>query len=222
MGKGAAMTQSPPPPRHAVILAHPNPRSFNAQVAETYRATVAECGQDAIVRDLYALGFDPVLREAERPGPNLFSALPDVRTELDLIAGVDALVLVYPIWFGAPPAMMKGYIDRVMGYAVSPRSVLDRRGNGLLHGATLLSFTSSATSEPWLAEQGQEVSIRTLFDRYLAHGFGMKASEHVHFGGVVEGLAERFVDQHLYEVAQHARRLCAAIRAEQYAAQAAA
>jgi NAD(P)H dehydrogenase (quinone) len=213
------MIHTPPrPPAHAVILAHPNPRSFNAQVARTYCDAVAQHGQTAVLRDLYTLGFDPVLHQSERPGPNLFSAADDTRAELDIIAGADVLVLVYPIWFGTPPAMMKGYIERVMGYAVSPASMQQQRGNGLLRGTRLLSFTSSAASGPWLAEQGQDQAIRTLFDRYLAHGFGMKTPEHVHFDGMVEETSERVVAEHLHQVGQVARRTCALVRAEQYAA----
>jgi NAD(P)H dehydrogenase (quinone) len=203
------------PARHVVILAHPNPRSFNARVAETYCRAVEACGQVAVLRDLYAIGFDPVLREAERPGPNLFSAAPDVRAELDIVAGADALVLVYPVWFGAPPAMIKGYIDRVMGYAVSPVAMQARKGNGLLRGARLASFSSSAATGPWLAEQGQEMSIRTLVDRYLARAFAMEEAGHVHFGGVVERTTERVVAEHLHQVEQKARHICAVIRAKQ-------
>jgi NAD(P)H dehydrogenase (quinone) len=211
------MTRTPRPPIHAIILAHPSARSFNAEVAETYRSAVAECGQTAMVRDLYRLGFDPVMRQSERPGPDLFSPTSDVHTELDIIAGIDVLVLVYPIWFGTPPAMMKGYIDRVMGYAVSPNAMQAQRGNGLLRDARLLSFTSSAATGPWLAEQGQDQALRTLFDRYLARGFGMKTPEHVHFDGMVDNVTERVVAEHLHHVRDVARRTCAFARAEQYA-----
>lgn len=209
------MTVQPSPAklRHVVILAHPNAKSFNATVAETYRRAVEEHGQEVVVRDLYALGFDPILKASERPGPDLMEASPDVREELDIVAGTDVLVLVYPIWFGMPPAMMKGYIDRVLGYAVTPRSVQGRHGNGLLTDSRLLSITSSGARQAWLAEQGQEMSLQTL-DAYLEHGFGMKSSEHLHFGGVVEGLSQRFVDQNLYDVTQRARHLCAALVAD--------
>jgi NAD(P)H dehydrogenase (quinone) len=197
-------------------LAHPDPKSFNATVAEIYRRAVEENGQEAVVRDLYALDFDPLLKISERPGPDLIAASPDVRKELDIVAGADVLVLVYPIWFGMPPAMMKGYVDRVLGYAVTPRAVQERQGNGLLTGAKLVSITSSGLREPWLAEQGQEMSLHTL-DTYLQNAFAMKSSEHLHFGGVVAGLSQRFVDQNLYDVEQRARRVCALVAAEKRA-----
>lgn len=205
-------------PRHIVILAHPSPRSFNAAVAQTYCDTVRACGHEAVLRDLYTLGFDPVLRQAERPGSEAFHPSPDVEAELDAIRGADVYVLVYPIWFGTPPAMMKGYVERVLGAGVTAGDVQHRAGTDLLAGRRLLSFTSSASHEPWLAEVGQDVSLRTVFDRYLAHAFAMKPPEHVHFGGIVEGCPSRFVDQSLYDVHTKARQICAAVSAEHHAA----
>ena len=205
-------------PRHVVVLAHPSSTSFNAAVAQTYCDTVRECGQQVVLRDLYTLGFDPVLRQVERAVSDAFHLLPDVQAELDAIRGADVYVLVYPIWFGTPPAMMKGYVERVLGAGVTAGDVQHRIGTVLLAGRRLLSFTSSASHEPWLAEVGQDISLRTVFDRYLAHAFAMKPPEHVHFGGIVEGCSARFVDQSLYEVHAKARNICATVLAEHHAA----
>jgi NAD(P)H dehydrogenase (quinone) len=207
-------------PRHIVVLAHPDAGSFNAQAAHVYCDAVRNCGQEALLRDLYAMNFDPVLHADERPSRKLFKVYPDVQAELDTLAGADVLTLVYPIWFGSPPAILKGYVDRVLGSGVTPRAVQEDGGNGLLNGCRLISFTSSAAREPWLAEVGQEPSLRDVFDRYLQHAFGMRSSDHVQFGGVVEGLSRRFVDQNLYDVQERARRVCAALAAEKHKAQA--
>ena len=102
-------------PSHVVILCHPEAHSFNAAVAAKYCATVEDCGQRAIVRDLYAMRFDPVLRSEERPGTRGFFQSPHVAYEMSMLAAADVIVIVYPIWFGLPPAMLKGYVDRVLG-----------------------------------------------------------------------------------------------------------
>src|SRR5579871_4090132 len=94
------------PPRHVVVLAHPGAASYSGLVADAYCDAVRACGQEAIVRDLYALGFDPVLKDHERPGTGDFHLSPEVEAELDAIRGSDVFVLVHPIWFGMPPAMM--------------------------------------------------------------------------------------------------------------------
>lgn len=114
----ADMTKGPA--RHVVILAHPDPQSFNAAVAHTYCEAVRECGQVAILRDLYAMKFDPVLKNEERPDRRGFEVAGDVGAELEAIEGCEVVAFIYPIWFGLPPAMMKGYVDRVIGAGVTP------------------------------------------------------------------------------------------------------
>lgn len=206
------MTATPttrPIARHAVILCHPAPGSFNHAVAETYCATVRECGQEAVLRDLYAMRFDPVLRAEERPTVAGFVPSRDVVAEQDLIGGCNALVLIYPIWFGTPPAMLKGYVERVLGSGVDPRAVQRHASpRGLLGDARLISFTSSASSDAWLSEQGELQSLRTLFDRYLVHSFAMRDERHVHFPRIVPDLRERFVNENLTVVRQQARGFC--------------
>jgi NAD(P)H dehydrogenase (quinone) len=196
-------------PKHAVILCHPEERSFNRAVADAYCDAVQELGHEFVLRDLYRIGFDPVLKATERSSEPGFVPHPDVEQELALLSGCDVFTLVYPIWFGTPPAMMKGYVERVLGSGVNPQSVKARAGTPLLGGKRLLSFTTSAMSDPWLNEQGQWMSLRYIFDHYLAHAFGMLGDNHVHFGNVRPGMEARWAEQHLYEVKQQARQSCA-------------
>src|SRR3546814_9121520 len=92
-------------PKHAVILCHPKRDSFNGAVADAYCAAVRDIGHEVCLRDLYRIGFDPVLKDIERPGDPGFQSLPDVAEEVRLISGASVFVLIYPIWFGTPPAM---------------------------------------------------------------------------------------------------------------------
>ena len=206
----------PSPARHAVILCHPDPDSFNRAIADTYCEAVRECGQEVLVRDLYAMGFDPVLKAHERPTVEGFKVSDDVAAELDFLRGNDVFVLIYPIWFGTPPAMMKGYVERVLGSGVDPKSVVSREPTSFLAGKKLMSFTTSAMSAPWLNEQGEWLSLRYLFDHYLTHAFAMQPDEHVHFANVTPHMEPRWAEQHLYEVQQQARRTCAILRAERH------
>jgi NAD(P)H dehydrogenase (quinone) len=198
--------------RHAVILCHPASQSFNHSIAEAYCETVAACGQSSVIRNLYELDFDPVLRNDERPtvGADLRA---DVTREFTQLTGSDVFVLVYPIWFGSPPAMLKGYVERVFGAGVTPQNVLLQNRLGFLTGKRLLSFTTSATSDIWLDEQGQMQSLRQVFDRYIAHAFGMQIEKHVTFGHIVPGTSARVIEQNLFDVKQEARRVCAELLA---------
>jgi NAD(P)H dehydrogenase (quinone) len=198
------------PPRHAVILAHPDPGSFNALVADAYCEAVRSCGQNAIVRDLYAMKFDPVLKDSERPRPEGIAFSPDVERELTTLAGTDVFVLVYPIWFGMPPAMMKGYIDRVLGAGLTARQIQDRSGLSLTRGRSLLSIFSSGAGRLWLDRQGQGGALRTMFGNYMKHAFGLKDYHELHFSEMVEGLDQEYIDQNIRQVQDLARRTCAA------------
>src|SRR5476649_211401 len=99
--------------RHGVILSHPDPASFNASVAKTYVAAVEALGQPAIVRDLYAEGFDPRMPASELPWSSRYQLAPTAAAERAHLASIDVIVFVYPLWFNAPPAMLKGYVERV-------------------------------------------------------------------------------------------------------------
>jgi NAD(P)H dehydrogenase (quinone) len=197
--------------RHAVILCHPDPGSFNHVVAEAYCNAVRGAGQEIVLRDLYALGFDPVLKANERPTVAHPVRSRDVMAELELISGSDVFVLIYPIWFGSPPAMMKGYIERVLGTGVRPEAIQKRVGTDLLGGKRLLSLTTSAASNSWLNEQGQEQGLSSVLDQYLVHAFGMHSQDHKHFDRITPDLSEQFADQYFLEVVTHARRTCAQI-----------
>jgi len=197
-------------PLHIVVLCHPDNDSFNASVAKAYCAAVRELGHRALVRDLYAMGFEPVLKGAERPGVE-FHQFRDVTDELDIIRDAAAFVLVYPIWFGTPPAMLKGYVERVLGSGVGPAAVETRSAKGVLAGKKMISFTSSASSEIWLDQQGQVNGLKSCFDHYIEHAFGMLPSKHIHFGHIVEGMEAHIVDQHLADVRTEARTIAGEI-----------
>lgn len=191
-------------PRHVVLLCHPKRESFNASVADRYCEAVRAAGHEAVLRDLYAMHFDPVLRAAELGGAHRTPGQ-DVREELGIIGEADIFVMVYPIWLGTPPAMLKGYVERVLGWHADAATLQTGRAQGVLAGKRLVSFTSSATNEVWLSLQGQPRSLDTIFDRYLSHAFGMQPPEHHHFGMIAPGIDDLTIRRHLSEVDMRAR-----------------
>lgn len=200
--------------RHAVILCHPDPASFNAAVAQHYVRSATAMGHEAFVRDLYRMHFDPILRSEERPGREEFMLSGDVAEELSILQGSDVIVLVYPIWFGLPPAMLKGYVDRVLGAGFPFTSMRDRSSDSLLTGKRLLSFSSSGTSRQWLEEQGAWMSLRVVFDKYLERSFSMIGSEHIHFSSVVDSLDEADITRRLERVELEAQKMCSSLTDE--------
>lgn len=201
------MTDTKRPFRHIVIRCHPEPESFNGAMAKAYCAEVESHGHEAIVRDLYAMGFDPVLKARERPGM-AFQPMPDVEAELAIIGGGDVFVLFYPIWFGGPPAILKGYVERVLGSGAMPLQLKQGAASGVLAKKRLVSFTSSGTDGHWLATQGQLELLISGFDRYIEHGFGMQPAEHYHFGSITAGTEPAEIERCLHEVKARAGLLC--------------
>ena len=206
-----AAVAAPRRPNHLVICANPSPGSFDHSIVAAYAEAVTGCHQEVVVRDLYALGFDPVLRSAERPLHGDWSPAPDVAEELDHLARCDILVLVYPIWFALPPAILVGYVDRVLGAGYSFRDLHDQVGQPALRGKPLLSFSTSGSSQSWLNEQGQPLSLREIFDVYLWRGFGMKQSEHVTIDSIVPNVSQTYAAEQLERVRATAVRACSTI-----------
>ena len=179
--------------KHAIIACHPAEDSFTLAIANRYAEAVRSHGHEAIVRDLYRLGFDPVLKLEEREG----EPAGDVIAEWDALGEIDVFVLVYPIWFGAPPAMLVGYIDRVLGAGRARGEAREGSHSSILQGKYLVSLTLSGSMRAWLDEKGVMESLRNLFDRYLGEVFGLPETHHYHFDGVQPGLPERDYRFHL-------------------------
>jgi NAD(P)H dehydrogenase (quinone) len=171
--------------KHAIIVAHPNPNSFTAGVAQAYVEAVGQIGGRAIVRDLYAMGFDPCLKTPEiptalgewRPGD-------DVAAERATIGDADVFAFIYPWWFNAPPAILKGYVDRVfsLGFGYAPTFGGMRP---LLEGRRLISFSSSGAPDGWIRDSHALDILLSGFDRHLAKVTGLTLVDHAHLGGVV-------------------------------------
>jgi NAD(P)H dehydrogenase (quinone) len=186
------------PLKHAIVACHPAQDSFTLALAKRYAEAVEAHGHGTVFRDLYRIGFDPVLKNDERQG----HPRGDVTTEWEVIGEPDVFVLVYPIWFGAPPAMMKGYIDRVFGAGRTRGSAGEGSETSRLAGKHLVSLTLSGTMRAWLDEKGVLGSLRNVFDRYMADVFGLAETHHYHFDGVQPGLPERDYRFQLAEVDQ--------------------
>lgn len=195
--------------KHAVIVAHPETDSFTFSVARTYVDAVEASGGTAALRDLYRLKFDPVLKAEERLPAGPYVPAADVAAELDAIQGSDVFVLVYPLWFGTPPAILKGYIERVLGAGFSGRDThLHRPVHPLLGGKKLLSFSSSGSPGRWIEEQGVARGLQAILDGYLARTFWMDTPQHVHFGRISADLDGETAAGHLARVRREAETMC--------------
>ncbi|MDP2226012.1 MAG: NAD(P)H-dependent oxidoreductase [Moraxellaceae bacterium] len=93
-----------------VVLGHPSGESFCAALATTAVEALTAAGAEVRLQALGELAFDPVLREGYRGEQALE---PDLQTARDDILWAEHLVFVYPTWWGAMPALLKGFVDRI-------------------------------------------------------------------------------------------------------------
>ena len=183
----------------AVILAHPNPSSFCAAIARTCVEALEASGGEVVLRDLYAMEFDPRLRTTELPTPQGWTMAPDVVAERARLADVDSFVFVYPFWFNAPPAILKGYVDRVfsMGFGYQPGP---HGADALLVGKTLMTFSTSGAPEHWIDSTGALNALMSVLDLHLAAVTGLRVLGHEHLGGIVAPMRQDAADDLLERV----------------------
>jgi NAD(P)H dehydrogenase (quinone) len=131
----------------SVILAHPCPGSFNHAIADLAAATLRESRHTVTVHDLYAEQFDPLLPCGEIPRNATLSQ--DITLHCTEIAAAGGIVIVHPDWWGMPPAILKGWIDRVLRPGVAYRFAETDAGEGipvgLLRAKAVLVFNTSNT-----------------------------------------------------------------------------
>jgi putative NADPH-quinone reductase len=131
----------------SIILGHPDPASFNHAIAATAAQTLAGMGCEVRLHDLCAEGFDPVLPAGEIARGAVLPPL--VERHCKEIREAGGLVLVHPNWWGMPPAVMKGWIDRVLRPGVAYEFLPGDGGEGvpvgLLKPMTALVLNTSNT-----------------------------------------------------------------------------
>jgi putative NADPH-quinone reductase len=138
-----------------VILGHPDPRSFNHAIASAVCETLFKNGHTVVFHDLCAEGFDPLLPKEEIPEDGLVPAL--IRKHCAELLSADGIVIVHPNWWGQPPAILKGWVDRTFRPGVAYRFEEGDAGDGvpigLLKARTALVLNTSNTPD------GREKSI---------------------------------------------------------------
>jgi putative NADPH-quinone reductase len=125
-----------------LILGHQRPGSFCHAIAETAMEEARAAGHVVIFHDLYAEGFDPVLPHAEIAKECELAAT--IAGHCREVLEADACVIVHPNWWAMPPAILKGWLDRVFRqgvvYEFGPQGVI-----GKLKGKRAIVLTTSNT-----------------------------------------------------------------------------
>lgn len=181
----------PPTPGSALwVLAHPRHDSLNGQL---FRAGVEVLSRDhdVAVSDLYAMDFDPALGEQDlgepvgRPGNLAVLAgeaysqgrlRPEVESEHTKLAAAELLILQFPLWWYGPPAILKGWLDRVLTDSFAYDNELDpelgiprRYGDGGLTRRKALIVVTAGEDERTIGPRGVSGDLNSLLFP-LTHG----------------------------------------------------
>ena len=113
----------------SVILAHPHDQSFNHAIARTAVSRLEKNGHCVTYHDLYAERFDPLLPSQEIPTHALLPM--EVQTHCDEIRSAAGILIIHPNWWGQPPAILKGWVDRVMRPGVAYKFIEGDQGEGI-------------------------------------------------------------------------------------------
>lgn len=115
-----------------IVLAHPRPDSFNHAIAETVKQSLLSQGVNVFFHDLYQENFPPVLPEGEEKREAILPPL--ISRHCEEIRSADGIIVIHPNWWGQPPAILKGWIDRVFRPDVTYRFLADDHGEGVPQG----------------------------------------------------------------------------------------
>lgn len=160
-----------------IVYAHPEPGSFNGALRDVSRSTLERMGHTVEVADLYQKGFDPVegpCHFADRSDPAYFAALTeqrhgsaqkslplDVQREMARLERADLVIFHYPLWWHGPPAILKGWQDRVFAYGALYSGGM-RWDRGYFRGRRAMCVVTTGGPETTFTPTGRSGDIRAL------------------------------------------------------------
>ena len=127
-----------------IIVAHPKPGSFNHAIAEAAAGAARRNGFEVFTRDLYAEGFDPLFTAEELSRE--YTPPPEILEAGAAVARARGLVFVHPNWWDMPPAILKGWLDRVLRQGEA-YEFTEEGPHGLLAARAGVVFNTSNTPQ---------------------------------------------------------------------------
>jgi len=137
------------PMKILVIIGNPNLGSFSHAIGDVVKIALNSNGHEVLSHDLYAEGFDPRLPAGELVKDAVLD--PVIRRHCGEAVSVDGIVIIHPNWWGQPPAILKGWVDRVLRQGVAYSFQTNDAGEGvpmgLLKAKSAAVFTTSNTPD---------------------------------------------------------------------------
>lgn len=152
-----------------VVVAHPSTDSYCHAMAARAETGLLAAGHEVVVLDLYAQGFVAAMSAAERKAYHSDEPIcdPMVADHAQLVQRAEMLVFVYPTWWSGLPAILKGWLERVMvpgvGFVLDERTNKVRPGLGQVRRVVGISTYGSPRSYVRLVnDNGRRIISRAL------------------------------------------------------------
>uniref|UniRef100_UPI003F498486 NAD(P)H-dependent oxidoreductase n=1 Tax=Cupriavidus yeoncheonensis TaxID=1462994 RepID=UPI003F498486 len=170
-----------------IVHAHPEPQSFSSALKTVSLEAFREAGHEVQVSDLYAMGFNPVASAADfgnranpeycvyaleqRNGVTNRTISPDIQRELEKLMQCDLLVLNFPLFWFSTPAILKGWLDRVLvsGTVYGGTRFYDRGG---LRGKRALVSVTLGGQEHMFRSDGVHGPLESMLKHLLQGTLG--------------------------------------------------
>ncbi|RJE90407.1 flavodoxin family protein [Paenibacillus sp. 1011MAR3C5] len=165
--------------KHLIIYAHPRKESFNHAILETSVRGLRQKGHEVVVRDLYAMKFQPVISSSEILG----GVGEDIEQEQEYLKWAEVITFIYPIWWTGLPAIVKGYIERVFSYGFAYRYVNGEQ-KGMLKGKKAVVINTLGKSHAEYVASGMDRALLLTSDKGIFEYCGMEVQQHVFFESV--------------------------------------
>jgi len=169
--------------QYLIIYVHPNPASFNHAILETISEELNKKNKNYKVRDLYKIGFNPVLSARELSAIQKGDVPKDIKKEQNYISKADTLIFISPIWWSAMPAMLKGYIDRVFSLKFA-YDITEEGVAGLLQGKKVFIVSTTGASKEDYEKMGAFKMMNMSMDMAIFRFSGMKVIGHKYLSAV--------------------------------------
>ncbi|EOB3524533.1 NAD(P)H oxidoreductase [Enterococcus faecalis] len=148
---------------------HPRKNSLTHSVMNSFNEGLISTGNEVEVLDLYDIGFDPVVRSWDEPiwESGDVIASPDVEFEINRMARNSGLAFIFPIWWYMPPAMLKGYIDKVWQYNYA-------YGNARLPHERIQWIALAGSTEAQFKKRGYDLLLKQYLEMGLSNYTGIE------------------------------------------------
>ncbi len=172
-----------------IVLAHQKPEgSFCGALAQLAKETLTAAGYEVTLKDLYAEHFDPILTADELAEPMETLSGP-IRADIQQVLDADFYVVIHPNWWGMPPAILKGWIDRAIRqgfcYAFTSEGVIRK-----LEGRKGVVFTTGNTP-PEIEVSVNGDPLENLWKNIVFKTVGVDDFTRINFASVIMSTPEQ-------------------------------